>query len=476
MDEIKQKLPISRSLIDENIYYTENGKDVFITSNLDEVKNKINPSIDKKAIDLYLTLRYVPAPYTMYKGIKRVPVFHNLNVKKDEIRIQKKEMSAPKDYDYKTFVRKSRELLLDNISNKIKDESEVALLLSGGIDSSVVLAALSKFDVGIKTYTLGFSEDDSDLLHARKLAEFYSTDHKEIILGDFPEKVFQKIISNMENPNGDPTLIPVKILIENVKGVNKIFVGEGGDEVFGGYPEFRFIELGRYMKVFPTFIKSFAINFMQGEIKERGSLFLRYYNTNHAKSFLYLKSVFAPEEKEKLYTNDFKNGFEIEDGDIFNFTPDLGYLQNVMGFYLENQLPGRLIPKYYTKNFKFCFPLLDERMVDLMLLAPLEYKFSLIRGKDKKVLRKFMKPELPSFILNRKKRGFTVPIEKWMKGKLKEEINKTFNKEKIKKRKRFNWAYVQKVLRDYDKNFYWRNKLWSLFVLERWLDEHEQNR
>lgn len=461
---------ISRGLLDRDVYYTKERNETLVSNNLEELIAKSNREreLDKKAIDLYLTLRYVPAPYTMYRNIKRLPAFHSLN--QDELKIERRKNYTSKNYNFDTYVEKAREILLDNIKKDLEGESKVALLLSGGIDSSVVLAALSKFDAGINTYTLGFSEDDPDLLHARKLAEFYSTDHKEIILGDFPEKVFQKIISNMENPNGDPTLIPVRILIENAKGVNKIFVGEGGDEVFGGYPEFRFIGLGKYMCFFPTFLKIFAIKFMKGEIKERGEHFLRYYNTNPAKSFLYLKSVFTPEEKGKLYFDDFKNGFEIEDGNIFNFTPDLDYLQNVMKFYLENQLPGRLIPKYYTNSFKFCFPLLDERMVDLMLLAPSEYKFSLMGGKDKKVLRKIMEPELPGFIFKRKKRGFTVPIEEWMKGKLGEEMRETLSKTKIENRGRFNWKFVKPMLENYDKSFYWRNKLWSLFVLEKWLD------
>jgi len=463
---------ISRGLLDPNVYYSSEGNDTLTSNSLEELMAKSNREreLDKKAIDLYLTLRYVPAPYTMYRNIKRLPAGYHLDNNKSEIK--KGEADSSNQHDFDTYVEKARGILLNTVQKELQGESEVALLLSGGIDSSIILAALSKFDVGIKTYTLGFSQDDADLLQARKIAQFYSTNHKEIILKDFPEETFRKIMSNMEILNGDPTMIPTKILIENVEGVNKIFVGEGGDEVFGGYPEFRFVELGKYLSAFPTFFLSIAAGFMKSEIKERGGSFFKYYNTHPAQSFLYFKSVFTPEEKEKLYVNNFKDGFEIEDGSIFAFVSDLNYLQNVVRFYLENQLPGRLVPKYCTNTFKVCFPFLDERMIDLMLSAPAKCKFGLIRAREKKVLRKIMAPELPSFIVSQGKRGFIVPVEKWLKGKLGEEVRKTLNKTKIENEGRFNWDFVEPVLENYDKSFYWRNKIWSLFVLEKWLDVH----
>jgi len=399
--------------------------------------------ITNREIDLFLTLRYTP--------------FSNKTSKE----------YSKYNYNFKTFVEKSREIFLDNIKKEIKGEKSVALFLSGGVDSSAVLAALSTFDIKVKTYTLGFYKSDPDLLLARRLSKYYGTEHKEIVLDKFPKRVFEECIKNMEFPNGDPTVIPVRILTGQIEGVKKIFVGEGGDEVFGGYPEFRYTVLSKYIKPFPGFIKNIFFNFASEEIKERGRNFFKYLN-NPPKSFLYLKSVFTPEEKEKLYTDDFK--VNIKNGTVFNFEKKLSFLQNVMKFYLENQLPNRLISKYpQDNNFKFCFPMLDKRLIDLMLLAPLKYKFNLINEENKKVLREIMKPEQPTFIYKTKKRGFTVPIEEWMDGGLKKEVSKVLNKEEIEKERRFNWDFIQEVLTNYKKNFYWRNKLWTLLVLEKWL-------
>jgi len=402
-------------------------------------------ALTNKQIDLFLTLRYVPLSKKAPRRYSR----HN--------------------YNFKTFIKKSRRIFLNNIKKEIKGEKKVALFLSGGVDSSAVLAGLSMFNVKIKTYTLGFSKNDPDLQLARKLSKYYKTEHKEIILREFPKQIFERCIKNMELPNGDPTVIPVRILTEQVKGVKKIFVGEGGDEVFGGYPEFRYIALSKYFELYPNFIKNIFSNFASEEIKERYNKFFKYLN-NPSKSFLYLKSVFTPEEKEKLYTDNFK--VNIEDGAVFNFKKKLSFLENVIVFYLENQLPSRLITKYPKESgFQFCFPMLDKRLIDLMLFAPRKYKFNLINGKDKKVLRKIMEPELPAFIHKVKKRGFIVPVKKWMDGSLKKEVKKVLNKEKIENEGRFNWNFVQKVLTSYKKNFYWRNKLWTLFVLEKWLKE-----
>lgn len=446
-----------RKLLENNIFYNEE-RGIIKNSFLDK-------QICNKAIDLFLTLRYVPAPYTMYENIKRVPVYYTLENGR-LVRTFKKDISH--NYSFTTFVKKSRQILLDNIEKEIEGEEQVALLLSGGVDSSIVLAALSKFDIKIKTYTLGFAKDDPDLSFAKKLANYYSTEHKEIILDDFPKELFEEAIRNMDLPNGDPTIIPVRLLVRQIDDVNKIFVGEGGDEVFGGYPEFRYSVLGEYFKFIPDFIKNMTYSFTGNEIKDRGKEFFKYFN-NPDKSFLYLKSVFTPEEKLKLYSKNFK--VKIEDGSIFDFKKDLSYTQNIMKFYLENQLPGRLISKYpKDNNFRFCFPLLDERLIDLMLFAPLKHKIDLVSGKNKKILREVMKPEQPSFIYKRKKRGFTVPIERWMERSLKKEVYKILSKSKIEEG-RFNWDYVREILINYDKNFYWRNKLWSLFVLEKWLEE-----
>jgi len=379
--------------------------------------------LTNREIDLFLTLRYVPS---FDKVSKEYPKYN---------------------YNFKTFVEKSREIFLDNIKKEIKGEKSVALFLSGGVDSSAVLAALSTFDIKVKTYTLGFYKSDPDLLLARRLSKYYGTKHKEIVLDKFPKRVFEECIKNMELPNGDPTIIPVRVLTGQVEGVKKIFVGEGGDEVFGGYPEFRHIVLSEYFKYLPNFFK---------------------YLSSSSKSFLYLKSVFTPEEKGKLYSNNFK--VEIENGAVFNFKKKLSFLQNVMKFYLENQLPNRLMSKYpQDNNFKFCFPMLDKRLIDLMLFAPKKYKFNLINRENKKVLREVMKPEQPAFIYKTKKRGFTVPVEKWMDGGLKKEVSKVLNKEEIEKEGRLNWDFIQEVLTNYKKNFYWRNKLWTLLVLEKWL-------
>jgi len=447
-----------RKLLDNNTFYNkETGL----------IKNSASSrQIDNKAIDLFLTLRYVPAPYTMYRNVKRVPVYYTLE-KEHPVRIDKKYISY--NYDFATFVKKSRQILLDNIAKQIEGEKQVALLLSGGIDSSVVLAALSKFDIKIKTYTLGFDKYDSDLLVARKLSHYYSTEHKELILDDFPKELFEKAIQNMDLPNADPTIIPVRLLVNQIEDVDKIFVGEGGDEVFGGYPEFRYSLLGKYFNFIPDSIKNIICSIAGNEIKDRGMEFFKYFN-NPALSFLYLKSVFTPEEKMKLYSSTFK--VKIEDGSIFGFKKDLSYAHNIMKFYLENQLPGRLVSKYPRDNtFEFCFPLLDERLIDLMLFAPSKYKINLVSGKNKISLREIMKPEQPSFVYKRKKRGFTVPIKSWMDKSLKKEINKILNKSKIQKQERFNWDYVREILDKHGKNFYWRNKLWSLFVLEKWLEE-----
>ena len=474
----KQELAKKRDLLDKEIYYSE-GKGVLINDRINGLKSRLNPELNKKAIDLFLSLRYVPAPYTIYKGIKKLPVFHSLILEQDKISVKEKRVfNQSKECSYNQTRDKFKKALFEYISQEVRSEEKVALLLSGGIDSSTVLAVLSRFNIKIHTYTVGFNSKDPDLLISRKLAKRFSTEHQEVILEDFSEEAFDKVIFQMEQPVADPTYIPTRVLIDVLnEDIKKVFVGEGGDEVFGGYPEFSYVELGRFVHLLPGPLRSFASKFVDKEKRERVADFLRFY-PDYTKAFLYIKSVFTPQEKEELYTEDFKQNLKVEQGEIFGFNSRFNFTQNIINFYLENQLPDRLLPKYPRgAKYKFCFPFLSDKIISIMTKAPVRYKFNPFLGQDKKILRDIGRELLPASVFSRKKRGFTVPLSLWMGRRLGKEIEKTLNKGNIQSSGRFNWKYVEKVLNDYDKNIYWRNKLWALFVLERWLKtNYEKNR
>jgi len=468
-----QRFKITRNLVDRAIYYSKE-KGILTSSKIDDLKVRLNPQLDKKAIDLFLTLRYIPAPYTTYRGIKKLPVFHTLEIEPGRIKIKEEQANyQKKEFSYKQITNELRKALFEHVSGEVKDEEKVALFLSGGIDSSSILAILSRLNVKVHTYTLGFNDKDPDLLASRRLARHFSTKHREIVLRDFPKEIFEEVILKMDEPVADPTFLPTKVLVNSLdEDLNKVFIGEGGDEVFGGYPEFRYIELAKFVRHLPRFLQIFAYLFEEKEKKKRiGNFLLDYYN--YSKAFLSLKSVFTLDEKEQLYSKEFKKGLDVEKGEIFSFNSQLRFSQNIINFYLKSQLPARLISKYpQNSKYRFCFPMLYNKIVPLMIKAPIKYKFDYFWGKDKKILREVMKDLLPSFVLNRKKRSFTVPIDQWMKGSLKKEIEKTLNKEDIKDSGRFQWDFVSSIIYSRDKSFYWRNKLWSLFVLEKWLAMH----
>ena len=191
---------------------------------------------------------------------------------------------------------------------------------------------------------------------------------------------------------------------------------------------------------------------------------------------MYLKSVFTPEEKEGLYCSEFKKDLETEKGRLFAFDNQLKFSQNLINFYLDNQLPERLMVKYPgNTKFKFCFPMLNNKLVSLMIDAPLNYKFSYFLPTNKRLLRNLVQDLLPRFALRRKKKPFSVPIDQWMKGRLKEELKKILNEKDVRNKRRFNWHAIKAIIYSKDKSFYQRNKLWCLFVLEKWLALHNEN-
>lgn len=468
----RHNFKVYRALTDRGIYYSEE-RGALISNTINDLKQELNPELNKKAIDLFLTLRYIPAPYTIYTGIKKLPVIHSLEAEEGKVKIRERKIFYNAKDSYKKLVCEAKKALFDCVSREVEGEKKVGLLLSGGIDSSSILAVLSKLNVEVLTYTLGFDRRDPDLLISRKLAEHFHTKHKEIILKDFPKETFDKVISKMDEPVADPTYIPVRTLAEKVDNeVKKIFVGEGGDEIFGGYPEFRYLALAKFARYLPQPLRAITYCFRDSKTKNRISKFLQYY-PSYSKAFLYLKSVFTPEQKRQLYTKDFMEGLEVENGKIFAFNKQFEFSQNVINFYLKSQLSARLISKYpQDTKYKFYFPMLSNQILSLMIEAPIEYKFNLISGRNKIILRAMLKGLLPQDILNRRKRGFTVPIAQWMKGSLKKEIERVLSKEQIQNNKMFNWDFVKLIVDNHNKSFYWRNKLWSLFTLEKWLAAH----
>lgn len=475
IDYRNQEIFCKKELTDEDIFYNRDVKNLKLTYDIKDLREELNPPLNKKAIDIYLSLGYIPAPLTVYEGIYRIPAFSELRAYNGSFLIQKKPFSIlNRKFTEEKLKVEIKESFLKSIKEEINGEKKVGLLLSGGIDSSTVLAFLSQFNIPIHTYTVGFHKQDPDLLAARKLSNIFSTKHNEILVNHIPIKIFNDFIKNLNQPVSDMAYLSVRIILENIdREINKVFCGTGGDEVFGGYETLIKVDQAKYIKFFPKIIQKFVPWIIQPKNQESRQAirnFLKYYN-NYSKSFHYISSFFNFKEKHKLYNKNMRD-LSIDQGEIFNFNDKIRYSQNLMSYFLEKQLQARLIGKYAKDySFKYCFPFLTNELISLMINVPVKYKYNIFLEKDKIILRKILKELVPISIAKRAKKGFNVPFDYLLKGDLGEEIKRILsNKENINRLGMFKFEFIENLLQNFKSKSIGGIKIWTLFVLIKWIE------
>ncbi len=408
------------------IYFYENDKSLVYSSEIRPVKKLIDTTIDKDNLSTLLKLRYNPAPTTLYKNIQKLRAGHILeyNLKNNDMKISSfiTPIMINTNVSFDEVLKKYGELFEQAIKRQLLADVEVGILLSGGIDSALVAYFAQKYsDKPIKTFTIGFEEDDDsdETSDARESAKILGTEHYEIKITDNQfEDVFKKCIHIVEEPLGTTSIIPMYFLNELVsKYVKVVLTGQGADEPLGGYkryqgemlhekvPSFVFSAL----KPFSKLIKNESIYRAINSLGEK----------NAVKRFELIYSLFSQDEIKRLIKIDeskskelIKYFYELLDGNNKDSTNAM--MSNDMRMNLCDDL--LLYTDKISMNFSIeaRVPMLDNDLIDFIESLPLEYK---IKGKDGKYIhKKFAESVLPKEIIYRKKKGFKSPTEKWFKG------------------------------------------------------------
>jgi asparagine synthase (glutamine-hydrolysing) len=427
------------------LYYSHQGNELFFASEIKSLlENKnIKRMIDEKAYWLYLTFQASLGEQTIFSGIKKVPpatiiTFRNSQLFFDRYWSIKKEASiaASDETEKEDHFRK---LLLEAVRIRLVADVPLGVLLSGGLDSSAIVALMVQVtDQPIKTFSVGFGETDDELKFARLVARKYRTEHQEIIIR--PKKiqeVLEKIVWHQDEPLADGGGMATYLTAKEVsKAVKVVLVGEGGDELFGGYSWYR---LGlSQLNLIPELLKK--------EI------------------YFYLTTFFRGEEGLGKYgLSKIKKGFSAGKED---------FLSKMMRFEIENVLPNSLCMKVDKMTSAWGLearePFLDQELAEFCFSLPAEDKISLTKGKV--LFRKVMKDFLPPEILARRKHGFLLPTEKWLNGdlgKFAKELLLTKNSHAL------SMHPVAVVVNLFEKKKYLAeveriNLLWRLFIFELW--------
>jgi asparagine synthase (glutamine-hydrolysing) len=445
-DVKKQTLFIARDRLGKKpLYYTVQGNSLYFASELSGVFAALpqRPPVDMQAIDLYLSLQYIPEPLTAYKGIFKLLPAHFLLWHRGDLHTER--------YWQLNYLPKhtgSEEELTEELSQRVKEAVRIRLIsdvplgahLSGGIDSSVVVASIAEASSGpVKTFTINFDEAEfSEVSYARSVAQRYSTDHHEFTLTfDNIPGAIETIMAHIGEPFADPSALPSFYLSKLTRQyVTVALNGDGGDEAFAGYPRYwldpwanRYLRLPAYLtrRLIPSLTdllperadRPVGRN-LAGGLKRLGQVA----DTDPRASLLRWGSYFPPALKQRLWKESYRtlnlHRAEMDLAAAFDSAPAHSFLDRTLYTDITSYLPGDLLVKAdrmaMANSLEGRSPFLDHKLMEWAARLPENLRVR--GGKGKYLLRKAFKDDLPEKVQRRGKQGFGVPVGAWLRGPL----------------------------------------------------------
>ena len=497
-DTKNERLFLARDRIGQKplFYYHKDGVFIFgseIKAILED--GSVKREVDPEALDDYLTYGYTPSPRTMFKDIRQLPPAHYMLYDGKGLKIERywrldynvKQQSSFKEYEERLY-----DLLGEATKMRLISDVPIGAFLSGGVDSSCITALMTRFSPKrVKTFSIGFEDADYDeLKYAKFISDKFGTFHREFIVKPRAMDVLPKLAWHYDQPFGDSSAIPTyyfsKMTCEFVKVALN---GDGGDESFAGYQRYRGIKLAQLLGGVP------------GGILKTGSNLAEFINKNllsesksthvsYARRFLepLLRKVdledayitwlnyFPDKDKASLLSDDVKNLIEKRKArsylyDIFKGSTAKNLVEKVMNADVLSYLPEDLLVKVdratMANSLEGRSPFLDHKVMEFAASIPIHYK---LRGLDTKyILKRAFRKEIPLLFLNRRKKGFGVPVGRWFSGTLKDFVRDALLNRRSLDRGLFNEEYIKRLLDEHQAHKRdHSNRIWSLLSFEMW--------
>jgi asparagine synthase (glutamine-hydrolysing) len=433
------------------------------------------------AIDRLLTLHYVPSPDTAFAGIERIPPAHWLSWRQGRVESRRywrldyeDKLRAPEQELREELLRLLRE------SVKIRLESEVPLgaFLSGGIDSSAVVAfAAEASSAPLNTFSIGFeSAHHDESKYARMVASRFGTNHRELFAGSGTPDLIDDIVWHYDQPFGDSSAIPsFQVARLTQPHVTVVLNGDGGDESFAGYDRYQLSRFSSYFQL-PGLLRAG----LQGMARHAAPLLGRSRRLLHGSVRDPYDAYFAtlvglhPDQRSWLYSDSLMahiTGEPLAPLKYMQSNHHRAMLDSMLDTDVNNYLPDDLLVKMDVATMAHSLegrsPLLDHKVMEFMARVPANLK--LHNGESKYLLKSALRNILPDEILNRRKMGFGVPLGHWLRENLRDMLVDTVLSDRALARGYFRpiavREMVNKLLEGSDRFQY---QLWDLLLLERW--------
>lgn len=492
-DEKRKTLLLGRDRVGKKpLLYYKSGNAFCFASEFSSIlaSGLIDKEIELKAVNYYMTFGYIPAPFSIYKGIFKLPPAHMLILKDGQIRLKRYWQ-----LDYSDKIRISEQEASEEVLRLLKEAVKIRLysdvplgaFLSGGIDSSTVVGLMSQVSNSkVKTFSIGFEESDySELKYASAIAERFGTEHREFIVKPNAIEILPVLVERYGEPYADSSCIPTYYVSRETKRfVTVALNGDGGDEAFGGYERYQAMMISESLQRLPGFLKS-PIRVLAGilpdSVDQKDTLrrLKRFFGSAElpkAERYLRWVGILGEIRPDELYSEEFLketrcNGPLSSIGRYLTGSNKPDLLDSLLLTDTSTYLPDDLLVKVdiasMANSLEARSPFLDHELIEFAAKLPSDFK---IRGLTKKyILRKAVKGLLPGENISRRKMGFGIPVGKWFRGELRDFLRETILSGPALKRGYFRPGAIKNMVEDHisgkrDYTF----QLWAILMLELW--------
>src|SRR3990167_484463 len=491
-DQKEKKIILARDRLGQKpLYYSLVNNTLVFGS---ELKVLLEHPLIKREIDLdelnkYLIYEYAPAPKTIIKGVKKLEPGQFLIFENNQIKLSKYwEIKFSQLENTKNYLIEFENLLEDSVKKRLIADVPLGVFLSGGLDSSTIAYFAQKnSSAKIKTFSIGFTDKSFDeSIHAKEVAKFLKTEHYH---QTFTPNDLLSLIDDVSEINDEPfadaSVIPTYLLSKFTRERVKVaLAGDGGDELLAGYPSFQALKFAKLFRKFPQLLRKIIqgmvdylpVSFNNFSFDFRVKRILSGYDFSpEIQNQIWLGS-FLPKENQKLFSKETVS--QIDFNESFLITQKL--IEEVKKEPLENRLIYLYLKQYLADDIlvkadrasmfaslEVRAPFLDYRLVEFINSLP--YHLKLKGFKTKYILKRLMKNKLPENIINRPKKGFGLPIAKWLTNELKDFAFDLLSEKKIKEQGIFNYSEIKKLLDEHvNKKADHRKKIWTLLMFQEW--------
>jgi asparagine synthase (glutamine-hydrolysing) len=474
------------------LYYYHKDKKLVFASEIKAIlaDKTIERKLKHQALYDYIGFEFVPAPSTMFQDIYKIPAGHYLICREGQVEVKQYwDLSFAQSgtvLSYEQSVEKLRELLDYAVKSHLVSDVPLGVFLSGGLDSSTIVAMMRRHISGpLKTFTIGYEDKTfSELDYAAQVAEYFDTDHQVLMLDDIKPEYVEKTLWHLDEPMTDLSTVPLYLLCKQAREhVTVCLSGEGADESFAGYDRFKASKLNLFFRIIPAPVRKQIVGrliaLLPDQPQKKGAVnmlkrFVEGANLPPEGRHLRWQYFASENQNNRLFNDHFKSRTLFDPFRIVreysagsNATDRINkeiYLD--MRYMMTDSVLMKVDKMSMASSLEVRVPLLDHVLVEFMASLPGNWKFKGL--KTKYIFRSALNGLLPDNIVNRGKQGYSLPVKHLLRGDMKPYMISLLNDSAI-IRENMHLDYVNRLIKEHCDMVHNHNHvLWALINIAIW--------